>query len=961
MKSINQVFQEMISFFKLEVSEEQAVQFLQHNFSIPDKLTILMELFEQARREGKLDKIINASSSGDDPQALREQIKELGAPADVTSELEQTVDQYEAMQANPNAEVPPLLNYLKFALSLPWNKSTPEAVDLTAVEATLNQEQFGMDEVKDRTLDYLALRSLSRKPLPTIMCLVGAPGVGKTSVCEVIAKALDRKMTRIALGGIHSESEIRGHRRTYIGAMPGRIMESIKRAGTNNPVCVLDEIDKLATENSFHGSPAAALLEALDPEQNHAFMDHYLGLPFDLSKCIFIATANDLHKIPRALRDRMDIVQVKSYTVEEKITIAQTKIIPRLLSKLKLEEKDYPAFSDDVLRQLIDEHTFEEGLRGMTNKISILIAKHARHYLTSKVRDINGTDEEEKISFKAKNLSQYLGAAHSQLEEYKRKAKEIEPFLKESSRRRIFDAIDRYDMTKESDQERPRLRKYIDLFVNLPWGKQTNDKTNLKATQDYLAQSHYGMDKVNERILNYLALRKRSAKARATILCLVGPPGVGKTSICKAIADSMGKDFYRIALGGISHESDIRGMRQGYVGAESGRILNALRKVGSKNALISLDEIDKLGHGSTNGSPSSALLEVLDPEQNHSFTDNYLGEPFDLSNILFIATANDLNTIPHALYDRMEIIPVEGYNTEQKIAIAQRHILPKLLKQAELENALDLFSPELIRSVIRNHTMEAGVRKLTTRLNTLIARYVRELENPETAQKASHILDPNNLTISLGARASLFDPMPKEDLVGVVNGLSYSNSGGKLLQIEVVTMPGSGAIKLTGQMGDVIQESAQAALSYVRTYGEKYGVAPGRMKDLDIHIHVPSGANVPVEGPSAGAAMITACMSALSGRPIRHDYAMTGTMSLQGKVGVIGGVEQKLDGARRSGMKYAIFPQQNAGDIDELKMHGKLPDDIDIILVDHIDEVLSRVLPPAPETLKLSTSTPAVA
>lgn len=950
--SLNQMIHDLVESLKFQVEEESATNFLKacsiqnRVQSLKKKSKIFHEIFASALKNGHFQSQSslpqNREYESSDLESFRAQLQKLDVADGIRTELSRMIDQYEMVQHNPH-EGPLLYNYLRFALNLPWNEETPEDnLQIKEVQHHLDEHQYGMQTAKERVLDYLALRQISPHPMPTILCLVGKPGTGKTSIGKVLADALGKNFVRIALGGVASEAEIRGHRRTYVGAMPGRIMDAIRRAGTRNPVCILDEIDKLSSgAGNRNGDPAAALLEALDPQQNNEFHDHFLDLPFDLSKVIFIATANDLHTIPAALKDRMDIVQVPAYTVDEKITIAQKIILPRLIKRAGFGIEREPHISADVIRATINNYTFEDGLRGLTNKLNILMAKHARSIIDG-----------EEITFTVDNLHLYLGEAHAQLEELKRKAKEVEPFLSAKTRKTLFDNIERYDKLKEDDPGRPRLYDYIHLIVSLPWGKHTEDTTDMAVVSHKLESSHYGLDKVNERVLDYLALRTRNPHARATILCLVGPPGVGKTSVGEAIAQALGKKFERVALGGSHTENHIRGTSRTFVGAEPGAIIKALEQAQSSNSLIMLDEIDKIQSGGSNGDPAAALLEVLDPAQNNAFVDKYINIEFDLSDTLFIATANDISRIPLPLYDRMEMIELEGYNTQQKIQIARRHLIPRLLKQANLEADGPIFTDRLLRAVIRSYTMEAGVRKLNICLNTLVAKYARAL-----ALGKDISFDPDNLIPHLGAPIANMDPMPQEDRIGVVNGLYYSLAGGGVNQHEVMVLPGSGKITLTGQMGQSMEEACRMALSLAYTAGVEYGVDPSAEKrnSVDIHLHVPSGAYTKNDGASGGTATTVAFISALTNRPIRHNYAMTGTMSFQGNVGAIGGLDQKIEGARRNGMDYVIVPRANMGDIQAMK---KVPTGIEIIYVDTLKEVLDLVLlDPLPE-LEIDQSRP---
>ena len=484
-------------------------------------------------------------------------------------------------------------------------------------------------------------------------------------------------------------------------------------------------------------------------------------------------------------------------------------------------------------------------------------------------------------------------------------------------------------------QEGGVIRNYVDWLINIPW-KQSHSDSTLKDAEDSLDKTHYGLEKVKERILEYLAVQNRVKKMKGQIMCFVGPPGVGKTSLGKAIAEATKKAFVRVALGGVNDESEIRGHRRTYVGAMPGKIIQAFKKAKTTNPVIMLDEIDKLG-ADWRGDPASALLEVLDPEQNNAFVDHYIEVPYDISGAMFITTANSLD-IPHALLDRMEIINLSGYTEEEKLNIAKLHIIPKQktlngLKPEELE-----ITDNAIMEIIRNYTLESGVRNLEREISKICRKVVRKILSEDATTFIK--VDVKNLSEFLGKKKYTQLKSGESPRVGVVTGLAWTEAGGDVLEIEALTLPGTGNTITTGKLGEVMQESIKAAYSYVKSQSKNLGINPENFAKTDIHVHVPEGA-VPKDGPSAGITICTAIVSALTGRKVRPDIAMTGEITLIGKVLAIGGLKEKLLAARRSGIKKVFIPKENEKDIPELP--EVIKQSIDIECISHIDEILSAV------------------
>ena len=488
------------------------------------------------------------------------------------------------------------------------------------------------------------------------------------------------------------------------------------------------------------------------------------------------------------------------------------------------------------------------------------------------------------------------------------------------------------------------VRNYLDWMLSIPWGTKSRVKKDLNRAQGVLDADHYGLEKVKERIVEYLAVQQRSKELRGPILCLVGPPGVGKTSLGKSVARATGREFIRISLGGVRDESEIRGHRRTYIGSMPGKIIQALKKAKTTNPLILLDEIDKMGQD-FRGDPASAMLEVLDPEQNSTFVDHYLEVEYDLSNVMFLTTANSYN-MPGPLLDRMEIIPLAGYTEDEKSEIARQHLIAKQVKNHGLRKGEFELTDEALQEIIRTYTREAGVRNLERELAKLTRKAVTKIIKREDEKVT---VTPENLEDFLGVKRYRYGLAELDDQVGVVTGLAWTSVGGDLLSIEALKLPGKGRMKTTGKLGDVMKESIDAASSYVRSVSPQIGVKPPEFEKIDIHVHVPDGAT-PKDGPSAGLAMVTSIVSVLTGIPVRKDIAMTGEVSLRGNAMPIGGLKEKLLAALRGGIKTVFIPQENEKDLAEIPDNVK--EGLDIIPVTHVTEVLEKALVSQPEPVE---------
>lgn len=516
--------------------------------------------------------------------------------------------------------------------------------------------------------------------------------------------------------------------------------------------------------------------------------------------------------------------------------------------------------------------------------------------------------------------------------------------MNKEAREKALSEVKKLRSMNAASAEATVLRNYLDWLVSIPWKNRSRVKNDLNEAEEILNKDHYGLSKVKERILDYLAVQARVGKIKGQILCLVGPPGVGKTSLGKSIAKATGRNFVRMALGGVRDESEIRGHRRTYIGSMPGKIVQGMKKAKTSNPLFLLDEIDKLG-SDWRGDPSSALLEVLDPEQNGAFNDHYLEVDYDLSDVMFVTTANTLK-MPQPLLDRMEIIRLAGYTEDEKLSIAKKHLMPKQMEHNGLKKAELSVDDEAMLALIRNYTREAGVRSLEREIANLCRKSVREIMS--TKAKSLKITK-KNLSKFAGIPRFKYGQIEKDDMVGVANGLAWTEVGGEFLNIEAVILPGKGKTTITGKLGDVMQESVQAALSYVRSRSLQFGLKPSIFEKKDIHIHVPEGA-IPKDGPSAGITMCTAMVSALTGIAVKKDVAMTGEVTLRGNVLPIGGLKEKLLAAQRGGIKTVIIPADNEKDLADVPKN--ITQDIKIVPVKHVDEVLKIALVKKPKPIQ---------
>ena len=603
---------------------------------------------------------------------------------------------------------------------------------------------------------------------------------------------------------------------------------------------------------------------------------------------------------------------------------------------LKLEEAQSVIETLDPIERLKQVHEL------LKHELDLLSMQRE---IDSLARDeMDRSQREYYLRHQMKAIMMELGEGGDLAEEIEQYRSRVEDAtLPEEAQEELERQLKRLERMHPDSSESTTVRNYLDWLTSLPWGKYSDDNLDLVKAAEILDADHYGLEQIKDRILEYLSVLKLRRKGKGPILCFVGPPGVGKTSLGRSIARALDRKFVRLALGGVKDEAEIRGHRRTYVGAMPGRIIQGIHQAGTANPVFVLDEVDKIG-GDYRGDPSAALLEVLDPEQNHAFRDHYLGLPFDLSEVMFITTANLLDTIQPAFRDRMEVIRLSGYTEEEKLHIAQRHLVPRQVEQNGLEEPNIEFSENALKSIISDYTREAGLRGLERTIGSVCRKIARKVAE---GRKERVRVIASSLEGFLGATVNNREELAKEDQVGTVTGLAWTESGGDVLTVEASVMEGGGKLHLTGQLGDVMKESAHAALTYTRSRAREFGLPPGYFESRDIHLHVPEGA-IPKDGPSAGITIAVAMLSAFTGRPVRGDLAMTGEITLRGNVLPVGGIKEKILAARRSSIARVMLPEANRKNLDEIPK--QLRRDVEITCVRHIDEVIELAIVPSDVT-----------
>jgi ATP-dependent Lon protease len=674
-------------------------------------------------------------------------------------------------------------------------------------------------------------------------------------------------------------------------------------------------------------------------------VDDYYQVEVEIIEDPEVEETLEIQALKHSLKDLLDkAISLGKQIVPDLVEIIKAVEEPGRLADLVASILDIKAEEAQQILEILDP---VERLRFVHDKFlkEVGILELQQKIRISAREAIEKDQREYFLRQQIKAIQEELGERDEKQEEIENYKKKIEESgMPEEIKEEALKQLKRLEKMHPDSAEAGVIRTYLDWLVELPWNKRTKDRLDLKIAKKILDEDHYDLEKIKERILEYLAvlkLKKENSKDKSIkgpILCFVGPPGVGKTSLGRSIAKALNRKFVRISLGGVRDEAEIRGHRRTYVGAMPGKIIQAIKQAGTKNPVIMLDEVDKIGLD-FRGDPTAALLEVLDPEQNKEFVDHYIGVPFDLSEVMFICTANRLDTIPRPLLDRMEVIRLSGYSEEEKLHIAKKYLIPKQLKENGLDEKTVEFSDKAITFLIRGYTREAGVRNLERQISSIIRKIAKKII--ETGKKKKYKITPSLIKKFLGAPIYSTEKEEKDE-IGVVTGLAWTEVGGEILKIEVTKMDGKGNLVLTGSLGDVMKESARIAFSYVKSKAKELGIDPEEFGKYDLHIHVPAGA-IPKDGPSAGIAITTGIASVFTNRPVRSDVAMTGEITLRGKVLPVGGLKEKILAAKRAGIKTVILPKDNKEEVmSDLPPYVRKS--MNLIFVDHIDEVFKIAL-----------------
>ncbi len=722
----------------------------------------------------------------------------------------------------------------------------------------------------------------------------------------------------------------------------------IALAAQKNP-----EEESPAPEGLYSRGTAVRILKMLKyPDQSVRVLVQGLArielLDFVQREPYFTAHARKLEEIGEPGKET-DAVQAHLVSLFSKF-VSLVPYLPDELQVMAMNVRD-PGRLTDLVASYLKIATEEEqdllstlNARERLQKLTVILNREIEllelgHKIQSQVQsELNKNQREFYLRQQLKAIQKELGEGDPRSAEIDDLQKKVEEAgMPEEARKTADKELERLRMIPPESAEHTVVRTYLDWLVALPWSASTDDNLDIKHAREVLDEDHYDLEKIKERILEFLAVRKLKRDSKGPILCFVGPPGTGKTSLGRSIARALGRKFVRLSLGGIRDEAEIRGHRRTYIGSLPGRILQGLRNAGSNNPLFILDEVDKLGMD-FRGDPASALLEVLDPEQNNTFVDHYLDIPFDLSKVMFLTTANILDPVPHALRDRMEVLELPGYTEEEKLQIVQRHLVPKQLTENGLDGYKIEFTAEALREIIRSYTREAGLRNLEREIGRICRKMARAITEGEPAPEK---VDLDQIHGYLGAPKFFSEVAERTQEPGVVTGLAWTPNGGDIMFIESTRMNGQKGLTLTGSLGEVMKESAQAALSYVRTRADRLGIAADFFEKSDIHVHVPAGA-IPKDGPSGGVTIAASLASLLSGRPVRPDVAMTGEITLRGKVLPVGGIKEKVLAARRAGIHTIILPRRNEKDLEDIP--PEVLQELEMVFVDTVDEVLNYAL-----------------
>ena len=737
-----------------------------------------------------------------------------------------------------------------------------------------------------------------------------------------------------------------------------RIMNGIEESMKTNKLVLLlsaeeqgQEIQEIDTDHLYSVGTIASIMRVINmPEGGVKILIQGIcrAKATDLQTVDGILIANieqlpfetkSTEKIDAAIKNIKEISQQLSMTSQTFSPDFHT-ILARMQSPIKISEfiLSHLELKTDTAQQMLEQTDLGELLSLIYLELQreISIAEVQEKIRTETRESINKNQNEFYLREQLKAIKKELG--DDSFNEIKAMEQQImDKDIPEKTRDFALKQIKRLERTSPESMEASVIRSHVEWLISLPWGEHTQDNLDIKHVAEILDEDHYGLQDIKDRILDFISVKNLKKDGHSPILCFTGPPGTGKTSLGKSIARALNKNFHRISLGGVKDESEIRGHRKTYVGAMPGRFIQGIKKAGSMNPIFLIDELDKLG-SDFRGDPSAAMLEVLDPQQNYEFYDNYLGTPFDLSQVMFIATSNDISNISAPLRDRMEIIELSGYTLEEKTNIAEKYLMKQAFEDSGITNAHLTFDDDIFSHIVSHYTRESGVRHLHQVINKLCAKAARYfLENEQPLH-----LTTANIDQYLGPKTFSREKVDQTNMVGIANGLAWTSVGGEVLKIESILMPGSGKLLLTGQLGDVMKESAQAALSYAKAHAHEFKINQNLFTNYDLHIHFPAG-GVPKDGPSAGITILSSILSVLTNRPINATYAMTGELNLRGDVMPIGGVKEKILAAKRDQLSSVILPEQNQPEFSKIK---DLVGDLNIIWVKHADEVLKRVLMP---------------
>ena len=852
-----------------------------------------------------------------------------GGPADaLPPAVRQAIEtERERLRGDSKGDITLTNTWIEWLEHLPWTKRNDAPIDLARTREVLDAAQAGLGDAKDRIIEHLAVRRRNPRGAGAVLCLLGPPGVGKTSLAQAVARALGRGFVKLPCGGLRDETDLRGHNRTWHKAQPGSILRELRRVGYRDPVFVLDEVDKIGPD------PAAVLLEVLDPEQNGRYRDAFVEVSYDLSEIFFITTANDWHRIPPPLRDRLEVVELPGYTEAEKLAIARSHLVPAENRAAGLVPAPVE-FTAGALREIVRRHTREPGIRQFNRCVKALCRKVALG------REI-GDPALDRARITIREVRRWLGpdavAGDGVDRLYRRLDAAGVPAEVRSKARQVSDRLCASGLAP-ADPEYVRLLKYLECLGDLPWNLQAVAKPDLARVRAELDRTHAGLDGAKERLLDHVAVHLLTPGAPGPVLCLKGPDGVGKTSLARALAAGLGRPCAWIDCGGLPDAAALLGER----GRGPGLVVQELRRVGARNPVIVFDELDRLGD---RGGLPAALLELFDAGARTRLLDRYVDHPVDLSGAVVLATAARLRPVPSILCERMAVVALPGYTPEEKRAVAAGRLLPAALSEHGLAAGDVEFAGAALDAVVRGYAPEPGLWSLLNALRTICRKVARRRAGGD-ASKA--VITPEAAASMLGVPTFVeMDVAERMRVPGVAVGLAWTSYGGDVLVVEAGRMPGAGGLTLTGSLDDDFKESILTALSWLRANARRYRLDAAVFAGTDLHVNVQSLSDSK-GGGSAGVAVAAALASSFTGCPLRAGVAMTGALSLSGHVLPVAGVKEKVLGAVRRGLTRVVLPRRNVPHFEE-DVPADIRRRVTVHAVSRVDEALDFVLGPAPE------------